>query len=155
DKLYAGTNRGVIWKPWPSDEAFKPISGLEGHVWELKVYQDQLLCGHSEGTYRITDNGFEKLSNIHGGWITQLLETGNDNILLQVTYTRLSVSRCSISAELYSNHSVDGGHAVPNKFIARAENGTLKLAYADKGLYKATLSGDASRALIWEKIKNP
>lgn len=155
DKLYAGTNRGVFWKPWPSDEAFKPISGLEGHVWELKVYQDQLLCGHSEGTYRITDNGFEKLSNIHGGWITQLLETGNDTILLQGTYTGLSVYRRTKSGKWYFSHSVDGVPPVPIKFIARAENGTLWLAHAYKGLYKATLSDDASRALIWEKIKNP
>jgi len=155
NRLYAGTNRGVFWKPWPSRESFKPIQGLEGHVWELRIYDDQLLCGHGEGTFRISETGFEKLSSRPGGWTTLKTKLGTEEVLIQGTYTGLSIYRKRPNGEWYFSHVVDGVPPVPVKFIAQSANGSLWLAHAYKGLFRAKLSDDARKVSEWEEVTAP
>jgi hypothetical protein len=62
--LYVGSNKGVFVKKWLSPEPFRPVPGLEGQTWALKVINDQLLCGHNDATYRIEGSRVTKISTL-------------------------------------------------------------------------------------------
>lgn len=155
NKLYAGTNRGVFWKPWPSSEPFRPLPGLQGHVWELHNYDDQLLCGHSDGTFLITESGVERLSATPGGWTTVRLKPDPENVLLQGTYTGLSVYHKQNNGKWAFSHHVANVPPIPIKHIGQGADGTLWLAHAHKGLYRAKLSDDTRSVSGWTQVASP
>ncbi len=57
DFLYVGTNQGLFYKPWESDDPFKFVDGTQGQVWSLKIIDESLFCGHNSGTLIISDEG--------------------------------------------------------------------------------------------------
>lgn len=73
--LYLGTNRGVFCKPLaalnaPSlkRDAFDLIEKTKGQVWTLQIVDNQLFCGHNNGTYIINGTEAQKISDIPGVW---------------------------------------------------------------------------------------
>ncbi|MEZ5038772.1 MAG: triple tyrosine motif-containing protein [Saprospiraceae bacterium] len=85
--LYIGTNHGVFFQQAKAtNDAFQLIEGSQGQTWELKVIDDQLICGHNLGTFIIQDKQFMPISDVTGGWSTLAL---SDRYLLQGTYTGL------------------------------------------------------------------
>ncbi|MDX2245925.1 MAG: triple tyrosine motif-containing protein [Bacteroidia bacterium] len=91
-QLYLGTNHGVYHRPWgdKSQKNFTFLPGSQGQVWELKVVDNQLFCGHNEGTFRINRGKLEKVSSITGGWMMLRLPDHPDK-LIQCTYTGLVI----------------------------------------------------------------
>ena len=49
--LYLGTNQGLFYKAFNTNDAFKLIRGTEGQVWCLENINDTLFCGHNSGTF--------------------------------------------------------------------------------------------------------
>ena len=66
--LYLGTNQGLFYKKAFTQEPFKFVNGTSGQVWCLFQYDNDLLCGHHEGTFVITDNKAVLVSNVPGTW---------------------------------------------------------------------------------------
>lgn len=90
-RLYVGTNRGLFSRSWPlqQGEDFVLMEGTQGQTWSLMKREDQLLCGHNAGTFRIDQRGrVTKISDITGGWKFCPLPGYPDRIL-QSTYTGL------------------------------------------------------------------
>ena len=54
-KLYIGTNQGLFYKSYQSNDEFKFINGTKGQVWSLFEYDGTLFCGHDSGTFVIED----------------------------------------------------------------------------------------------------
>jgi hypothetical protein len=54
--LYVGTNQGVYCKPINSSTPFKLVPKTQGQVWDLAVIDQQLFCGHNNGTLLIEKN---------------------------------------------------------------------------------------------------
>jgi len=106
--LYVGSNNGVSVKKWRSNEAFRPIPGLGGQTWTLKVVNDQLLCGHNDATYRIEDNGITKISEINGGWVFLPVITKTDTLLLQGAYNGLHVYKKNAQKKWSYGYNVKG-----------------------------------------------
>lgn len=92
DQLYLGTNHGIYYRPWGahSQKSFTFLPGSQGQVWELKIIDNQLFCGHNEGTFRINRGKLEKISSITGGWMMLPLPDHADK-LIQCTYTGLVI----------------------------------------------------------------
>lgn len=94
--LYIGSNQGVFVKPWnrlhysSSEQDFQLIKGTQGQVWELQVFDNQLIAGHNEGTFLIDKNIAIPISEQTGGWVT-LRCPGRPDWLVQGTYTGLIV----------------------------------------------------------------
>lgn len=88
ERLYLATNRGVFYRSWPLREAdpFQLIDATRGQSWAFYVGNNQLLCGHNNGTYRIVGSQASLISSITGGWYFRSLEQKPD-ILLQGCYT--------------------------------------------------------------------
>lgn len=92
-KIYLGTNKGLFssdWKGLTNYNAlnFAQIPNSNGQVWTLAIFGNELICGHNDGTFKLSDGKLEKISQITGGWIFKPI-FGTNNIL-QGNYTGLS-----------------------------------------------------------------
>lgn len=147
--LYIGANQGVFYKPWPSNgEDFRLLEGTQGQVWELRVLDGQLLCGHNEGTFDIAGKKASKISSITGGWVMQVHPTHPD-ILLQGTYTGVTVLRKNEAGQWQFSHRIEGFIEPVKRMLFDAE-GYVWVANPYKGLYRLKLSEDMRS---WTEIR--
>jgi DNA-binding CsgD family transcriptional regulator/ligand-binding sensor domain-containing protein len=149
-KLYLGTNQGLYYTDW-QDKArpalasdFKLIPGSQGQVWDLSLFDGQLLCGHNEGTFRVKGGQLEKISDIKGGWGIRKLPHHPD-VLLQGTYTGLAVYRRDSGGNWSFSHQVAGFNA-PSLYVEPDAKGQVWVSHAYRGLYRLTLSADLKEA---------
>lgn len=153
--LYVGSNKGVFVKKWLSPEPFRPVWGLEGQTWALKVIDDQLLCGHNDATYRISESGVTKISHINGGWVFMPVRTGNDTLLLQGAYVGLHVYKKDLKGIWTYAYPVKKFPPIPIRQIARDNSGVFWLGHAYKGLFQTKLTPTLDSALLWKEFKAP
>lgn len=153
--LYLGTNQGVFFKPWDSihefssDETFQIIEGSQGQVWDLKIFDSQLICGHNEGSFLVRGHNLEKISSVTGGFTT-IVHPDNPDILLQGTYTGIVVFRKNNMGKWTFSHRIDG-FMEPVKSLFVDEQLYFWAANPVKGLHQLTISRDLSRV---ENIKS-
>jgi AraC family transcriptional regulator, chitin signaling transcriptional activator len=90
NKLYIGTNQGLFFKNFNSNDEYQFINGTKGQVWSLFEKDETLFCGHDSGTF-IIDNAIAK--NIFSNSGTWKFETipSKSNLILQGNYYGLSV----------------------------------------------------------------
>jgi ligand-binding sensor domain-containing protein/DNA-binding CsgD family transcriptional regulator/uncharacterized protein YoxC len=153
--LYVGSNKGVFVKKWLSTEPFRPVPGLEGQTWNLTVFDDQLLCGHNDATYRISENGIAKISGVTGGWIILPIQSGNDSLLLQGSYNGLHVYKKDKQNLWAYAYPVKGIPPVPMQQIVRDKKGFFWLSHAYRGLYLAKFTPKLDSASFWKEFKAP
>ncbi|HEY4789615.1 MAG TPA: hypothetical protein VIH57_26375 [Bacteroidales bacterium] len=93
DRLYMGTNHGLfvadIVKTSGNYEFtnIKLIPNSQGQVWTLEKFDNQIICGHNEGTYLVEGNSLRQISNVTGGWT---IKQYND-FLIEGTYTGIVI----------------------------------------------------------------
>jgi DNA-binding CsgD family transcriptional regulator len=155
NNLYVGSNKGVFVKKWNSDDFFRPIKGLEGQTWNLKVVNGQLLCGHNDGTFLITEKGAKKISNINGGWVFLPIATESDSLILQGSYNGLHVYQLDAQKKWSYGYAVKGIAPLPIKQIVRDNDGTFWLGHAYKGLYHAQLTPQLDTVLSLKNLTPP
>ena len=153
--MYVGSNNGVFVKKWLSPEPFRAIPGLEGQTWNLKVINDQLLCGHNDATYRIESTGVKKISEITGGWIFLPVKTEGDTLLLQGAYNGLHVYKRDKDNLWAYAYPVKGIPPIPIRQIVRDQDGSFWLRHAYKGLYNSRLTVGMDSTLSWKEFKAP
>ncbi|MFC3196120.1 transcriptional regulator [Parapedobacter deserti] len=117
--IYLGTNQGLFYSPWPMGKGYQPfaftlVEGSQGQVWDLTVVDGELLCGHNDGTYKVSGSKLWKLSTVTGGWALKRVPN-QAHILLQGTYTGLAVFNRKGAGWQFS-HRV-GGFNEPAQFI--------------------------------------
>jgi DNA-binding CsgD family transcriptional regulator len=151
DKIYLGTNQGLFESPWTPGNGnlfnsfdFKLVPNSQGQVWDLHEIDNQLLCGHNDGTFSITGNQMEKISTINGGWTIKKLNS-NPNYLIQGTYTGLVIFNKDASGRWKFSHKV-AGFREPSRYVEQDNKGDIWVSHAYKGLYKLTLSHDLKQA---------
>lgn len=153
--LYVGSNNGVFVKKWKSAEPFRSIPGLGGQTWLLKVFNDQLLCGHNDATYSIEAHGIRRISNITGGWIFLPVQHGNDTLLLQGSYTGLHVYKRDKNQLWTYAYPVKSVPPIPIRQLVQDKAGSFWLAHAYKGLYQTRLTPTLDSAISWKEYKAP
>lgn len=137
--LYLGTNKGLFARA-PGEERFSIVPDTQGQVWDLSVWDGQLLCGHNAGTFRIEGRRAIPVSNITGGYCLRLLTTvEGDDVLLQSTYTQLVVyTKNSRGVWQYS-------HAIPDfiepvRYLEIDHLGNIWARHIEKGLFRIRLN---------------
>ncbi|QQS96554.1 ligand-binding sensor domain-containing protein [Sphingobacterium spiritivorum] len=95
--LYLGTNQGLFYSPWSSNTAQKPmkfnlVPQSQGQVWDLSVIDGELICGHNDGTFKVSGQQFVKISDMTGGWVIKQIK-GHSNLLIQGNYTGMALFR--------------------------------------------------------------
>lgn len=143
--LYVGTNRGVYTYSEEGDHfIFKGfLKNSQGQVWQLKVIDGTLFCGHTNGTYTITDNTLKLISGISGGYMLQKMMVKDQEYLIQSTYSSLVIYKKKGNHWVYS-HQVDG-FLEPARFIEADHLGNIWISHSVKGLYRLRLSDDLEK----------
>lgn len=137
-KLFIGTNRGVFVKE--NEERFRLVDGTKGQVWFLQVVDNQLVCGHNDGTFIIYENATsQKVSTITGGWDLKKIPNSND-LYLEACYTGLLVFK-NVANKLTLIGRISG-FTEPVKTVIWEDAKHLWVANPYKGFYRLELSSD-------------
>lgn len=149
NKIYLGTNQGLFYSEWSPDHLlpfnFRLIPNSQGQVWELTIIDNELICGHNSGTFKVKGNQIEWLSRTSGGWTIKKLNS-DPNYLIQGTYTGLSLFTESQLGGLKFETKISGFDA-PSRYIEQDNKGDIWVAHAYKGLYKLNLSPNYRSAI--------
>lgn len=148
NKIYLGTNQGLFSGNWSNNTAgnfdFKLIPNSQGQVWDLTRIDNQLICGHNDGTFAVVGDQIQKISSINGGWTLKKLPS-NPNYLIQGTYTGLGIYIKNVQGGWNFSHRVEG-FGEPSRYVEQDHKGNIWVSHAYKGLYRITISADLKKA---------
>lgn len=138
--LYVGTNRGIFTYLKKGDRFLYNgfLKNSQGQVWQLKVIDGTLFCGHTNGTFKIENNILKPVSGVSGGYMLQKIIVKGQEYLIQSTYASLVIYKKSGNNWQYS-HKVEG-FLEPGRFIEADHLGNIWIGHSIKGLYRLRLS---------------
>ena len=141
--LYLGTNQGLFFKARDYDGPFGFINGTSGQVWNLKVIDGLLFCGHNKGTLIIDKNKIKtEIFNANGSWDFKQIE--NTNYVLQGNYKGLNILEKSNNQWRYA-YKIDG-FDISSRFFQIIDN-TIYVNHELRGLFKLQMSNDFKKLL--------
>ncbi len=146
DTLWVGTNQGVFrYLDDPSTGYSHPeiVDGTQGQVWDLSVIDGELICGHTNGTFRIINGKPQRISAINGGYAIRKFGTFRGDILLQSSYSVFSVYKRSGSEWTFS-HVIPGFYE-PVPVFEADHSGYIWASHASKGLYRLRFDAGFTR----------
>ncbi len=135
--LYLGTNQGLFFKPYGSDEDFKIIRGTEGQVWNLRVIDGELFCGHNLGTFLVTEDNAELITNVPGTWEIKRIP-GREDLLIQGNYQGLNVLVRENGQWRLRNKIT--GFDISSKYFEITGSGTILVSHEYKGVYRLNVN---------------
>lgn len=148
DFLYIGTNHGLfragIEKKghiyhFPS---FEFIPGSQGQVWSLELIDNQIICGHNEGTFLVKDGLMNKISDVTGGW--SYIPFGE--YILGGTYTGIIILEKGVNGQWQFRNKINN-FSEPTRYLEVDYLGYLWASHHQKGLFKIELSEDLDSAI--------
>ncbi|MEX0981091.1 MAG: triple tyrosine motif-containing protein [Bacteroidales bacterium] len=104
--LWLGTNLGLIRMNSSGLTSFtnpKLIEGSQGQVWDLFQVDDEMLVGHTSGTYMVSGDQLSEISPVNGGFDMQLYDNGTERVLIQSSYSSINVYRKGENGWYFSN----------------------------------------------------
>ena len=137
--LYVGTNQGLFFKKYKSNELFKQIPRTIGQVWNLTIIDGELFCGHNEGSFLINNGTATKIPQTAGTWGFKK-PTNSSDLILEGNYSGFNV--------LYKNKGLwkvrnkINGFDISSRFFEITSNGDILVSHGYKGIYKLSLSSD-------------
>ncbi len=152
DYLYLGTNHGLFYyhmrELFPLEQGapqLKLVEGTQGQVWELKVIDRKLFCGHNDGTYvvDVPAGAAHKISNISGGWS---LERMGAEHLVQGTYIGLAFYSKDFDGNWRFMHRLKGFQQ-PVRYVASKGEDVVWASHNQKGVYKVVCTQNLDSAL--------
>ncbi len=147
--IYLGTNQGLFYSNWISTDQkrqnfeFNLVKNSQGQVWDLSVFDGNLICGHNTGTYRVNGTELEKMSSVNGGWFITRSNISPD-LLIQGTYTGLVIYKKNEQDKFEMLHKV-AGFSGPLRYVQQDEKGNIWVSHVYKGVFKLKLSPDYSK----------
>jgi len=147
--LYLGTNQGLYYSAWPAVRNhfnFHLIEGTQGQVWDLSIVDDQLFCGHNNGTFKVNGKQVQWLSSVTGGYLLTPLQ-GSEKRLLQGTYTGLTLFKKDDNTWHFEQEIEDFNE--PVQYLQQIGNNRLWVS-GYKGLYRIQLDS-AQHKVIQKK----
>jgi DNA-binding CsgD family transcriptional regulator len=143
--LYIGTNQGVF-RLSDDGREFNMIPGTQGQVWQLVDMDNQLLCGHNEGTFRIEKDRIIPLSTVTGGTSLKSVYSAGKEYLIQGTYGWLVVYKKDATGKWVYSHFVNG-FSHPVKYLEVDQLGYVWASHFIKGLYRIKLNEDLTEVV--------
>ena len=146
-ETYIATNTGMYIS---NQQGMHFVQGSQGHIWDLTLVDDLIVCGHNLGTYQIKDKQWELISPNNGGYDFKAV-TGMPNTYIQGNYTGLSLYE-----KLGDHWQVDQvqGLEFPVKKIVFEKENIAWVAHPYKGIFRIHFSDDHKRILNIERKYN-
>ncbi|MCH1546995.1 MAG: hypothetical protein L7S44_00380, partial [Flavobacteriaceae bacterium] len=145
--LYIGTNQGLYYKKYNSNEVFKLMSNTSGQVWSLEEIDGLLFCGHDKGTFIIKNSIAQKIDGTVGSWTFKKIPN-NSSEILEGSYNGLSVLS-NVNGSWVVKNKISG-FDISSRFFELASNGKIIVSHGYKGVYKLTINSDFSKVIDYE-----
>jgi DNA-binding CsgD family transcriptional regulator len=139
--LWVGTNQGLFRYGFISGHSLADpelMEGTQGQVWNLTWADGDLLCGHTNGTYRIRNENIELISGINGGYCIRKIKIDNQDFLIQSTYSVFAIYKRGQSGWEFS-HEITG-FAEPVSSFEIDHLGNIWAAHISRGLFRLRLN---------------
>ncbi len=141
--LYVGTNRGIFTYSYDAAVSDFRLTGFiknsQGQVWDLKIVDGSLLCGHTAGTFLVKGNTMKQVSGVSGGYALRKFSSKDGEHLIQSTYSPLVIY--SKKGHDWVYRSEVRGYQEPSRFLETDHLGNFWIGQSVKGLYKVRLNG--------------
>ena len=145
-KLYLGTNQGLFVKSFSSfshnDQQFELVKNSAGQVWSLNVFDDELICGHNLGTFRIKNNKAIQISSEEGAWKYIRLKN-HPEYLLGGNYAGLVLLEKGRSGWVFKEKIK--GFNESSRFLYQDDNGVIWISHGGKGVFRVVLTESMDR----------
>ena len=141
--LYLGTNQGLFYKAFNTNDAFKLIRGTEGQVWCLENINDTLFCGHNSGTFQIEGSSATLIANQMGTWSIKSIPGATQSMLMQGNYDGLHVLHKPAGKWEYRNKIK--GFDISTKYFEFSSPSSIVISHEYKGVYTLRLDPSYSK----------
>ncbi|MBE9467642.1 MAG: hypothetical protein IMY72_04880 [Bacteroidetes bacterium] len=145
--LWIGTNKGLYKYVFDNKKQIYintgMIDGSQGQVLDLYIIDNEILCGHTNGTYSLKGGNFKKISDFNGAYDFKKISFNGEEILLQSTYSNLVVYKKSKNGWRFSNF-IDG-FIEPIPDIEQDNFGNFWAAHLKKGVFKFKLNNNLDK----------
>ena len=152
EKLYIGTNQGLFYKNYESNDSFQFVNGTKGQVWSLFELDNTLFCGHDSGTFIIENNVARTIFNKSGTWKFESVPN-KTNYLLQGNYYGISVLEKINSQWTFRNKI--SGFDYSSKYFEITKNNEVFVSHEYKGIYSFNLDSNFFNATSLRKFSQP
>ena len=146
DAIYLGTNQGLFYRNLNSAETFQFVKNTQGQVWNLKVIDDKLFCGHDSGVFRVDKSKAISIFNKQGTW--DVIQIDNNKILLG-TYNGLYTLKKENGSWLYNDKIK--GFDNSSKYIVQLNQNEFFVNHEYKGVFKLTIDNDFKKVINNQK----
>ena len=144
--LYLGTNQGLYYKNYGSDDEFKFIENTQGQVWNLIQIDKELFCGHDSGTFIIKGDKALQITNISGTWDLKKI---NENTLLQGNYDGLYVLKKQNG--IWNLKNKIEGFDSSSKYFEIIDTNRILVNHEYKSVFKLVVDQEFEKILSIEK----
>ena len=151
-KLYIGTNQGLFYKSYATNEPFKFINGTKGQVWSLFEYDGTLFCAHDLGTYIILDGIANLIFSQSGTWKFVWIPY-HKNLLLQGNYYGMSVLEKINNQWVFKNKV--SGFDYSSKCFEITNAFDVYVSHEYKGLFRLKLNSDLQKVIKIDSYSSP
>jgi DNA-binding CsgD family transcriptional regulator len=135
-KLYIGSNQGLFYKNYKSNEEFKLINGTKGQVWSLFEFDGTLFCGHDSGTFIIENDTAKNIFSVTGTW--KFVSVPNQkSFLLQGNYFGISVLTKINNQWVYRNKI--NGFNYSSRYFEIDNSLGVYISHENQGVFKLQL----------------
>jgi AraC family transcriptional regulator, chitin signaling transcriptional activator len=141
--LYIGTNQGLFYKKYGTNDLFQFIPGTKGQVWSLFEYDGTVFCGHNKGCFIIENGTATTIFNSSGTW--KFITIPNEkNFLLQGNYFGISVLEKINNQWVYRNKIT--GFDYSSRFLEVTKNLEVYVCHEYKGIFRVELDKELQKA---------
>ncbi len=142
---YFGTNQGVFYQEreengfFKENEDLKLLEKSKGQVWFLNEVGGELICGHTNGTFRIKNETITQISDIPGGWY-YLKVPGFEDKMIGGCYTGLMLF--NQKNESWKFNKKYPNFEVSSRSLAFDQDGSLWMTHGYIGAYHIYFTPD-------------
>lgn len=140
NKLYIGTDNGLLWLNWEAYKSgkrenvtFQHVAGMSENVWNVGVFGNSLLAFEKNGIFEINGNSAKALAKIDGAW-QGILIPNHPDLLLVGGYTGLYLLK-KINGSWVFQHQINGFEE-SSRIMETDKQGNIWIAHGYKGIYK-------------------
>lgn len=157
-QLFIGTSTGLYSTPLSNTQdlsylkgSFQPVANTKGQVWNLSVVNDQLLLGHHDGAFLVSDNKATQLDNRTGFWtFLPLYSILPSPVMIAGTYNGISFYQYTQGRFEKTGKSVD---FESSRYVA-IDDSTIWVGHPYIGIYKVQLNRDGTNSVRLFNNKN-
>ncbi|MNF24608.1 bacterial transduction protein [compost metagenome] len=135
-KLYIGTNQGLFYKGYKTNEEFKFVAGTKGQVWSLFQYDGTLFCGHDSGTFIINNGMAKNIFPKSGTWKFVTVPNHKD-LLLQGNYYGISVLE-KVNNQWFFRNKISG-FDYSSRYLEITKVNQVYVSHEYKGVFRLQL----------------